>query len=262
MVAQISQTYPLQYLPGRSQGKAATTRRALEQAQGDFIFTLDADDFFLPGKIADSVAIFQQFPQVGHVASPAQIKWINGEKSPRREPLPRRFTGRPLSGRALLKQFMQHKMLYGGGSTFAARGSLLRRMALPDGVDMYTDEWLVIQMLLVADSYFLPEPLSVWNIHDRNYSGPQPPGGHLPRLERLAASSATVLQHLESNVYNPWWLIVAYRLRHAIRQITRLKAAGALTRADRIHFLRHYILSGRYSLPMLWRYRAFNRLLF
>ena len=259
VVAQWQQRHPgIHYHPQPNRGKAAAMQRGIALSSGDIIFTLDADDFFLPGKLAGTVAVLQQYPQVVHVASPARIEWADAHRPPVAEPIPARLTGRPINGTALLRYFYTRNQLFGGGSTFACRAAVAKAIPWHPGIDMYTDEWMVIQALLRGNSYLLPNPLSVWWVHGGNYSG----GGGEPRPQkqaRLRQSSSAVCNQL-SAMQAPGWLLNAYRLKHDTRVLAWQEAAHAKTPAAVWEYTRRHLLSGQHSLAMLWHYRAFNRL--
>ena len=259
VVASLHHQYAnIQYHHQQNAGKAVATQKGIAMATGDVILTLDSDDWFLPGKIADTVAIFKQYARVVHVASAARIVWADG-KAARSEPLPPWLLGQCNDGHSVLQHFFEHNMLFGGGSTFAVRAAAAKQCRWKPEIDMYTDEWLVIQALLAGDTYFLPEPSSVWFVHAANYSGA---GGEalMQKQERLRVSSQCILQLLEQGQY-PVWLKKAYCLKHAVRNMAWLEATGKKRPADAYRFLTGSILHGNNSFSMLYRYRAFNRLL-
>jgi glycosyltransferase involved in cell wall biosynthesis len=259
VIQQLQQQHAhLQYHWQANAGKAVATQKGIGLATGDVIFTLDADDWWLPGKIADTVAILQQHPRVVHVASAAQIVWADNKRAPVTEPITPKRLGKPLDGASLLYQFYRRNQLFGGGSTFACRASVAKAMYWHPHIDMYTDEWLVIQALLSGNSYFLPTPHSVWWVHQRNYSGA---GGEAwpAKLARLQQSSEAVLQALQ-HTGAPRWLQQAYALKHEVRLQAWHELRGTKTMQHRWHFLSRYLLSPLYSPRMLWAYRAYMRL--
>lgn len=259
VVAALQQQLPmLHYHAQPNSGKAVATQQGIALATGDFICTLDADDWLLPGKLAATAAVLQQYPSVVHVASPAQIQWQEG-RQPVTEPIPTALLGQPLKGSDVLQYFFQRNMLFGGGSTFAMRTAAAKQIQWQPAIDMYTDEWLVIAALLAGDTYFLPEPYSVWWVHQRNYSGS---GGEalLQKQHRLRQSSQAVLQQL-ANSHAPAWLQNAYQLKHDTRELAWQEAAHSKTLSGTWAYTRRHLLSGRHRLSTLWHYHAFHRLL-
>lgn len=59
----------LRYVYQSNQGVAVSRNHGIQLAQGEFVAFLDADDFFLPGKLAAQIAVFQAQPQLGLVHS-------------------------------------------------------------------------------------------------------------------------------------------------------------------------------------------------
>ncbi len=239
-------------------GKAAATRKGIEMASGETIFTLDADDWFLPGKIANTLEIFKQHPEVVHVASPAQIVWENQTRSPEREPVPHWLLGKPLDGLEVLEKFYNRNRLYGGGSTFAARASVLKKMPLPDAVDMYTDEWLVLYALMQGKTFFLEDAHSAWYVHENNYSGK---GGEAleKKIERLKRSSNAILRLIRENGF-PESLVKAYTLKDRTRKLFWAEQSKSKSLMDVIEYAQA-VLRGKYSWESIQQYHVVNRMI-
>lgn len=239
-------------------GKAVATQKAIELATGDIIFNLDADDYFLPGKIKNSITLFNTDPGLVHVASAAMIHWEDGSRADKAEPIPSYLLADRLNGPATLRHFMENKLLFGGGSTFAGRAWALKKIKWLAEIDMFTDEWLVINMLLQGSSYLLPEAMSVWRVHGNNFSSETSPGSLLQKQQRLERSSEAILQLLQQEAY-PRWLRKAYQLKHEVRKMVWLEERDGKSVADILRFLRKGVFSGN-SIGVLKRYHAFNRL--
>jgi glycosyltransferase involved in cell wall biosynthesis len=59
----------LRYIYQENQGVAIARNRGIELAQAKFIAFLDADDYYLPGKLAAQLAVFEAQPELGIVHS-------------------------------------------------------------------------------------------------------------------------------------------------------------------------------------------------
>lgn len=199
----------VRYEQQQNKGKAAATKRALELSTGRIVFNLDADDLFLKRRIKAALEIFDASPDVVHVSHPALVRDANTGKD-RAEAVPANLVGSNLDGTKVLHQFYSDNIFYGGGSTYSARREALTRMALPASVDMLTDEYLVVFTLLQGKTRFLPEPLSVWRVHYKNYS--VKPELSRARNERDHNSQLAMLAEIEASSL-PEQVKAIYRVR-------------------------------------------------
>jgi glycosyltransferase involved in cell wall biosynthesis len=70
----------LRYIKQTNQGVAAARNHGIAQAKGNLVAFLDADDYFLPGKLAAQAAIFAENPDLGIVHSGWQRVDSQGNK--------------------------------------------------------------------------------------------------------------------------------------------------------------------------------------
>jgi glycosyltransferase involved in cell wall biosynthesis len=70
----------IRYLYQENKGVSHARNLGLEMARGEFISFLDADDFFLPDKLAKQVAVFDAHPSLGIVHSGWRLVNEKGEK--------------------------------------------------------------------------------------------------------------------------------------------------------------------------------------
>ena len=250
----------IRYYSQFNQGKARATARGILESRGKYIFNLDADDYFLPGKLSSTVSIFEAYPEVVHVASPA--KMIHEDSGVVEiENLPADLLETPVDGKWLLERFYKNNILFGGGTTYAARGSVLRPVSIPDGVDMYTDEFLILAILPFGKTFFLKEPLSVWRIHSSNYSGKSiSRENQVKKEERLLKSSAAVLNYLETHPYDKE-IVRIYRLQHATRQISCKELMHDKGIRDIFQYANKVFFSIQPGWKLIRKYHVLNRLL-
>jgi len=159
----------VKYIAQENCGKAWATKIGIDNAKGKYLFNLDADDLFLPNKIKEVINIFEKDKNIFHVAHPA-ICWNVNDNTKTIESIPRYCKGRKIFGKDLLSYFYKRKMLFGGGSTFAARSEILKQIVIPKEVDMFIDEYLVLFTLGHGYTFFIDQPLSIWRIHGKNFS--------------------------------------------------------------------------------------------
>lgn len=250
----------IRYYYQQNKGKANATAFGIQNSNGEYIFNLDADDCFLPDKISASVAVFESDNSIVHVASPALCQYEDGVKASGSESLPEAILKKPLDGNWLLDFFYTNKILFGGGSTFAARASVLKSIAIPDGVDMYIDEFLLLALLPLGKSYFVEEPLSVWRIHTNNYSGKTVTMEQkVNKGSRLLQSSSAVLAYIKANNYRRN-LIKIYQLQHATREIYFKETLNNKTITDILKYSATVFLGIRPGLKQIIKYHVLNRL--
>ncbi len=250
----------VRYFYQDNKGKANATFRAIQEAKGEYIFNLDADDYFLENKIARFIHVFEQFPEVVHVGNVARIE-STGPDNQTVEGIPIDLLDHPIVGHVLLSYFYNHCMLFGGGSTFAAKASVLKSISAPSEVDMYIDEYLILAVLNCGASYLISEPLSVWRVHERNYSvGKLSFEERKKKYERLLKSSDAILHQIRSEFY-PTEIKNLYHLQHTIRMLYFKEELGGKTWKDIFSFFLFFFASGKYTYRQLKSYSAFNRLL-
>jgi glycosyltransferase involved in cell wall biosynthesis len=257
----------VQYIFQENQGKASATQLGVERAKGKYLFNLDADDYFLPEKIAEVVAAFDSDEEITHVGHPAvYLDTRSGAQSV--EPHPAWLTGRKISGREVLLNFYKKRVLFGGGSTFAARTEVLRSSAIPKDVDMLIDEYLVLVTLNKGYSYFIGRPLSVWRIHGENFSGVDA-GGHnyaaaRDKDERGMSSMDAVLSSVLSGDFDPD-IKMLYTLKAKVSRIAMSENARRKSCSDVIDLWKYVIgtfgVFGKESFEIMRRYTVLNRTL-
>jgi glycosyltransferase involved in cell wall biosynthesis len=250
----------IQYHYQENQGKACATRLGVQLSQGRFLFNLDADDYFYPTKITEVVRVFNTYPDVVHVGTPATfVNEATGTSIS--EVLPPDIVGRPLDGKQLLKRFYRDNILFGGGSTYAARATSLKAVAIADGSDMYIDEFLILALLPYGQSYFIAEPLSAWRIHQLNYSvGNAGPDLQRQKAERLLRSSAATLAYVEQHDFDPE-IVGFYRLQHATRTMAFKETFRSKSVADIASYAYRVFFQIRPGWHAVRKYHVLNRLI-
>lgn len=248
----------IKYYYQENGGKADATKKAIEKTAGKYIFNLDADDYYLPGKLQRTVAVFESDENIVHVASPATIIDTNAANKTT-ERIAEKLLEKPVNGNDLLEYFISNNILFGGGSTYAARASVLRKTNIPLEIDMYIDEFLLYSVLPQGKSFFIKESLSVWRVHGQNYSVQNNSDKkNIARHERSVRSSLAMLAFLKQQHFSDYILRV-YTLKHATRMVALKEAAGSKNLADIFNYLIQ-IIRLRPSLRILKRYTVFNRL--
>lgn len=251
----------IKYFYQSNEGKASATYKAIQMATGKYIFNLDADDYFLPGKIKKTVEIFESDESLVHVASPAKFFDQKDKLLKDTELIPYSILSKKLNGIYLLNYLYRNNIFYGSGSTFSARASLLKRVNIPAGADMYIDEFLLLAILPFGKSFFMKEPLSVWRSHAGNYSVKTINAEQQKlKAQRLLTSSAAVLSYLEENNYDKK-LVKIYRLKNVNRLIAYKESVKTKTVKDIAHYAKEVFFAIKPGWRLIKKYQVLNRLI-
>jgi glycosyltransferase involved in cell wall biosynthesis len=221
----------VRYVFRKHTGKAGATRKGIEMARGKYFFNLDADDIFLPDRVRAAIEVFEKNKGVVHVAHPARYR--NEDRGRETEErVPEGVKGKVMRGTDLLEHMYRRNKLVGGGSTFSARTELLRKIAIPESVNMLTDECLVIFTLLKGDSYFCERPLSVWRMHRRQYSQLFVDGKGRHEREYLLRQSSKAMLDMVKESSAPESIKKLYELKTRIQEVYLKELDGEKTLGD------------------------------
>lgn len=250
----------ISYFFQENKGKASATNFAIQKSVGKYIFNLDADDIFLPNKIKDSINIFESDGSIVHVASPAKILYQDTGLF-EVEKISVDIVDKPLDGHWLLNYFYTGNILFGGGTTYAARASVLKKISIPDAVDMYIDEFLILAILPFGKSYIIPEALSVWRVHATNYSvGQSTKELKMYKEQRLLKSSDAMLAYLEDNYYNESILKI-YLLKNLTGKISSKENKNIKNFGDILRYAFKIFIVLRPKWKQVKNYHVINRLI-
>ncbi len=250
----------IQYFFQENKGKANATYKAIQKCTGKYIFNLDADDYFLPDKISKYVKVFEKDDTIVHVGTAAKVLYQYNHVFVT-EKLPKDILGKPLYGNWLLQRFYSSNLFFGGGTTYAARASVLKTIKIPDAVDMYIDEFLILAILPLGKSYFLEEPLSVWRMHKDNFSVyAEVKENQVKKDKRLLQSSAAVLNYLLENKFDKK-LITIYSLQDATRQIAFKESTNTKKISDIAKYAFNVFFKIKPGLRLINKYNVINRLI-
>jgi glycosyltransferase involved in cell wall biosynthesis len=248
------------YIYQENQGKAHATQRAIDLAQGQYIFNLDADDWFVPHKIRKVVDIFESDPEIVHVGH----SWINRYMDSREDSISNigsELANRKIFGPDLITYFYRKKICLGGGSAFAARAKVLKAQRIPPEVDMYIDEYLILAALSHGgSSLLLDEPLYIWRIHNQNFSQAQ--SSRREKLERSIKSIEAIDINIRALGFSDE-ILSLYKLKFMSFKLFFEEDLGEKNGRDIaamwLHFLKSVPLFGIHAIEIFKNYRILNR---
>lgn len=245
----------LRHPGGANRGVSATRNLALAEARGEYVAFLDADDLWLPERLARQVPILEKMADVGIVYARAACVAEDGTQLAQptgpymlQEDLGCGIAGKPFEAYASFLRgvhaFPGHG--YAPVSTVLARRRLLEEIGgFPLGLTYQVEDHITwTRLARHARAYFLPERLALYRVHAASWSGRQNPlsklDAHLECLRRLTP---------EGNAADPAWaetlaaFVMAYlkldgvsaadRLGRAREVVALLRATGALRGAGR-----------------------------
>jgi glycosyltransferase involved in cell wall biosynthesis len=243
-------------------GKGSASNSGIQKSSGKYIFNLDADDYFFPDKIIKTVEIFESDSDIVHVASPIYPFDDKRKILTVIENVPPIILGRPLDGNWLLNYFFTNNYLYGGGSTYAARASILKKINISADIDLNVDELLVIAILPFGKSFFIENPLSVRRNHSANYSRifKLPTEKRLIAEQRKVQSSNGILDYLQKNNFDSK-LVKIYKVKNLSWELALKEYTGTKNLSDIFNYASEIFFGLRPSVFIIKKYQVFNRLL-
>jgi glycosyltransferase involved in cell wall biosynthesis len=146
-------------------GQASALNLGLAKTRGEIVALLDADDLFLPGKLARIVDAFQQDPSLGMVYH-RLLEWYE-HTGERRE---RSFYAISGDIHKIPDRFLSY--VAEPASCISFRRSVLNPLLpIPEGIRMLGDCYLVTLIPFLAPILAVPEFLALYRIHGKNNYG-------------------------------------------------------------------------------------------
>jgi glycosyltransferase involved in cell wall biosynthesis len=152
----------LHYLPKPNGGQASAFNFGFERARGEIIAFLDADDYWLPGKLSQVVRAFEEHPDAGLVYHRRmELNSATGESHEGNFAQCSGFLPEDL------KSILEYRVLPTSSLAFS-RGVLARMMPMPDWITLQADAYLALLVVFLAPVLAVPEILSVYRVHGQN----------------------------------------------------------------------------------------------
>lgn len=153
----------IRYVCQANGGQAVALNTGFANARGEIVMLLDADDMFLPGRLARVASAFQQDAGLGMVYH-RMLEW-DMDTNERRE------TTFPLvSGdvQTVPQLFLSYEPQATSCISFR-RTSLAGLLPIPEHIRMLADGYLVDLMPFVSRIQAIPEVLAIYRIHGKNH---------------------------------------------------------------------------------------------
>lgn len=152
----------IDYLPKPNGGQASALNLGLARVRGEFIVLLDADDVFVPSKLARLAEAFQRDSSLGMVYHPL-IEWDN-QTNERRA-----LNSLLISGdlRDNPEQVLNYFVQPASCAAFR-RANLQPLLPIPEEIRMLADAFLIILVPLISPILALQDPLTLYRVHGSN----------------------------------------------------------------------------------------------
>ena len=240
----------VRYFYQKNSGQAWALRNGIKKAKGEYIFTLNADDSFLRKKLSRTVKVFGNNLDIVHVGNPTYIVKNNNKI---KEKIPPTITDKKIKGKNLMLFFYKNNKFYGGGSNIAGRSSLMKEVNIKKDIYMYPDEFIVISLLAKGDSYFFKEPLTIYRIHDSNYSEID-----VKKKKKNIIAIETILGDMKKNHF-PKEIISLYELKTLTTKLRFKEQTNKKTIKDIVNLWRFILENSLFNPKLLINYAVFQR---
>ena len=154
------------YLPKPNGGQASAFNFGFANARGEIVALLDADDYWLPGKLRRVVEEFRCHPEIG-LFSHGFLEQNEETGSSEVAKLPLISGDIPRDARKILQY-----CVYPTSALAFRRSALSRVVPIPESIKLSADAYLALLLPFVASVLAVPEVLTVYRLHGQNlYSG-------------------------------------------------------------------------------------------
>jgi glycosyltransferase involved in cell wall biosynthesis len=247
----------IRYLRKPNGGQASAFNFGFEQASGEAIALLDADDVWLPGKLGCVYQAFQHNPEAGMVYHRMQLWSGSGETSEDSYFVP--ISGRvPENRRALL----QYAMV--GTSCLAFRREALEELLpVPEVLRTQADAYLTALIIFVAPVVAIPEFLGKYRMHGANLFQVNGERASRSQVERRMAMRAALLEEIQNWLKKKGLNLDSRDIRAYLKQWVKAQERDGFTLSapGRWQYFRHLLDFPRtYGEIMTARHRAYSYL--
>lgn len=251
----IARGEPVLLLRGQHRGMAAGLNAAFEAASGDILCFLDADDYFLPGKIESVVAAFLAHPNAGFAIHRAQRVDIEGRRRgifPLLGSLPR--------GDCADIMVENQGILMGlpPTSNLSLRSQVAEHIfPIPEYLFGYAEQFLHRIAPFCTSICPIDESLSVWRLHTRNDANAEGVFPHRLRreldfMERLWNEQRAFLV-LHNPTVAPKLVPLNFNALYISMQYMLLRLTGDRAAREYHRMLCSLVAGGNWTIRWFWR---------
>jgi glycosyltransferase involved in cell wall biosynthesis len=152
----------IEYFYKTNGGQASSLNAGFTRARGKIVVLLDADDYFLQGKLRRVVEVFQDHPEAGLVYN--GLRELHADTGRILDP-----EFQPVSG--FLPNDLRKLLTFCAYPTSCLafrRQAVERVLPIPESLRLQADGYIELLCVLIAEVVAIPEVLSVYRIHGEN----------------------------------------------------------------------------------------------
>jgi glycosyltransferase involved in cell wall biosynthesis len=236
-------------------GQASAFNFGIQRARGEIVAFLDADDYWLPGKLRRVVEEFGKNPTLGMVYH--RLREFDAATGEIRDAPFAAVSGSIASSRVLALAFNATAT-----SSLAFRRSVLEQLVpIPEGIRIQADGYIETLATFLAPVVGIDEPLAVYRIHGNNLYFQQHGVMNVEtqnrRVNTLQALVEGMRAWFRSRGYDTNQPVVRATLQKWFLLLEREKFK--LSSPGRIRFFWHLLATHRNNYPLMtWRLRVIN----
>jgi glycosyltransferase involved in cell wall biosynthesis len=153
----------VRYLYKPNGGQASAFNLGFEEARGEIVALLDADDYFLPGKLRRVLEEFQKHPTAGMIYH-SLLRHDKESSAPQEFKVVEPFSGFLPDNRSRL---LSYEVTATSGLTF--RSKIVKQLLpIPESIRLQADGFLGLLMVLIAPVIGMSEAFSAFRVHGQN----------------------------------------------------------------------------------------------
>jgi glycosyltransferase involved in cell wall biosynthesis len=247
----------IQYVYKPNGGQASAFNLGFAHARGEIVILLDADDYFLPGKLGEVAIAFQQNPQAGLIYH--RLLELHAGSDELRDWDMTLVSGFIPDDIEKLLKFAPYPT-----SCLAFRRSLVNQLLpIPESLRLQADGYITLLAALLAPVVALQQSLAVYRIHGKNMYYLSDSAVTVDQRRSRVESNILVLRevavwtraHRDRVKSSRARLFFGHRLLHCEEQKFQIDSPGRLR-----YFW--FLIRQNYALGPLqtWKFTAFNYL--